>query len=722
MSLNAGQARPGCGCGGSGGCGCGSAAAAADLAATVYVRPRFFAGQLLTEDDLGLLTAYTAAKDRLHNRYLFGAGVVCGLWVTCDPCGGGTVTVQPGYALDCCGNDLVLACPATLDVNAMVRDLRAAQLGKDCGDPCADQGTQPGGRQGTAVTRHYCLYARYGEQDTDLVAPYATGEPCGQIACEPTRIREGISFVLKCPRDTAPPDDLWCRLQACLPTEEIIRRVTRLNAYSGQMTAAAGTAEHRPAFGPEDADELTKHRAGLAEAWKESGQVRSATEHVRKLAAALARHDLAKDRTEYVDISDARSELRDAAAALVGGDAAAAHDPVDRPAVDALLSQAARLADPSSTLPDTELAMLAQGRPLDDSLLGGLTSDAAAVHRWLLARLDSDPALADCELRLRVQAMSVTSSISEEASTLRSLARAGSELVELFARTVTDCICVALNPPCASCEDTDVLLACLEVRDCEVVRICNAARDYVLSGSALRYWLPTGLLHQGVEFLCCRAEHGRDIVKAESGRLTFAEPGFEAGEPEAAVLWDLLGLSEPVDLLQNAMQRVGAAGADPVVLRPPPAPPAASGAGAEAMAQQITALASRIIELTEQLTEIQAELGQTQANLGETQVNLSQPQANSRETQANLSAPGGGSSAKTSQATTSQANTRRRSSAAKRPGDAGKPAAGSRSGGQQTGSATGAADAHETADAGASPADSGAAAAGPDAPEASDGT
>ena len=34
-------------------------AAPADLTATAFVRPRFFAGQLLTEDDLGLLTTYT---------------------------------------------------------------------------------------------------------------------------------------------------------------------------------------------------------------------------------------------------------------------------------------------------------------------------------------------------------------------------------------------------------------------------------------------------------------------------------------------------------------------------------------------------------------------------------------------------------------------------------------------------------------------------------------
>ena len=190
---------------------------AANLAATAFVRPRFFAGQLLTEDDLTALTDYTTAKDRLHNRYLFGAGVVCGLWVSCDPCGGSTVTVQPGYALDCCGNDLILRCAATLDVNAMIRDLLATQLGKDCGDPCADQGTSSSGRQGSPVTRHYRLYARYGEQETDPVAPYATGDQCGPVACEPTRIREGISFVLKCPAKTPPPDDLPSRLRACQP-------------------------------------------------------------------------------------------------------------------------------------------------------------------------------------------------------------------------------------------------------------------------------------------------------------------------------------------------------------------------------------------------------------------------------------------------------------------------------------------------------------------------
>jgi hypothetical protein len=98
------------------------------------VRPRFFAGQLLTEDDLQLLSDYVGQKNRLHNRHLFGAGVVCGLEVTCDPCGDGRVIVQPGYALDCCGNDLTLSCPQVVDLNALVRKLRK----DDCVDPCPE--------------------------------------------------------------------------------------------------------------------------------------------------------------------------------------------------------------------------------------------------------------------------------------------------------------------------------------------------------------------------------------------------------------------------------------------------------------------------------------------------------------------------------------------------------------------------------------------------------
>jgi hypothetical protein len=173
-----------CGCGSSttaptSGCGCGGGCGCATCQGQVYERPQFFAGQLLTEDDLESLIDYVVAKNRLHNRYLFGDGVVCGLNVTCAPCESGHVTVNPGYALDCCGNDIVVSCPQDLDINQMVRQLMLKLRQADCGDPCAGSSSQKTGVANSPVNataaapnnpgrgRRYCLYIDYCEQQSD---------------------------------------------------------------------------------------------------------------------------------------------------------------------------------------------------------------------------------------------------------------------------------------------------------------------------------------------------------------------------------------------------------------------------------------------------------------------------------------------------------------------------------------------------------------------------
>src|SRR4029079_10537628 len=103
-------------------------------------RPRFFAGQLLTEDDLNRLDKYVVAKNRLHNRHLFGSGVVCGLEVVCatgDPAGSGTVSVKPGYALSPCGNDIVVCKPASVNVCDLINRCRTRRP-----DGCLDPGVR----------------------------------------------------------------------------------------------------------------------------------------------------------------------------------------------------------------------------------------------------------------------------------------------------------------------------------------------------------------------------------------------------------------------------------------------------------------------------------------------------------------------------------------------------------------------------------------------------
>src|ERR1700730_4809182 len=84
-------------------------------------RPRFFAGQLLSEEDLRALDHYIVEKNKLHNRYLHGWGVVCGLEVVCHECKG-WVIIKSGYALDPCGNDIIVCEDYCFDLCAKIRE------------------------------------------------------------------------------------------------------------------------------------------------------------------------------------------------------------------------------------------------------------------------------------------------------------------------------------------------------------------------------------------------------------------------------------------------------------------------------------------------------------------------------------------------------------------------------------------------------------------------
>lgn len=251
-------ASTGCGCGGGGGCGCGAAGTGQPLPvagncgggstgsceARGLARPRFFAGQLLTEDDLQALSDYVVQKNRLHNRHFLGDGVVCGLQVQCHACGGGKLVVQAGHALDCCGNDLVLECAVELDVNAMVRDLRRNQLGGyDCGDPCADKTPQdPKNPKNPKPQdlRHYALYMRYVEQASDPVTPYDSGDACGGSSCEATRLREGVRFELRCGIEASAPADMLRQVKNCLVG---LVRAEELTGALGRLSTGTGTPQ-----------------------------------------------------------------------------------------------------------------------------------------------------------------------------------------------------------------------------------------------------------------------------------------------------------------------------------------------------------------------------------------------------------------------------------------------------------------------------------------------
>ena len=80
-------------------------------------RPHFFAGQLLDAATLQAEQDYHREKLRRHNRVLHGFGIVSGLGVhvepTADP-GGGRIIVDPGYAIDGCGEEIAVCAGAAL--------------------------------------------------------------------------------------------------------------------------------------------------------------------------------------------------------------------------------------------------------------------------------------------------------------------------------------------------------------------------------------------------------------------------------------------------------------------------------------------------------------------------------------------------------------------------------------------------------------------------------
>jgi hypothetical protein len=84
-----------------------------------FERPRYFAGKVLTAEDLELEQRYHIERRWLLNRELRGPGVVSGLEVT--P-GEGFVTVEPGFALDSHGREILVAEPRQLAI-------------PDCGEP-----------------------------------------------------------------------------------------------------------------------------------------------------------------------------------------------------------------------------------------------------------------------------------------------------------------------------------------------------------------------------------------------------------------------------------------------------------------------------------------------------------------------------------------------------------------------------------------------------------
>ncbi|NUM68888.1 hypothetical protein HUU39_27080 [candidate division KSB1 bacterium] len=122
---------------------------------------------------------------------LHGWGIVCGLgleWEKDEK----WITVTPGMALDCHGNEIMVCDPVKLDLDALLCPPRPAAPSQD---PCQEV---------KAGSKTYYLTIGYEERMVDPVSVYAPGGGCDEKTCEHSRYQEGFCLQLESALPSSP--------------------------------------------------------------------------------------------------------------------------------------------------------------------------------------------------------------------------------------------------------------------------------------------------------------------------------------------------------------------------------------------------------------------------------------------------------------------------------------------------------------------------------------
>lgn len=496
-------------------------------------RPRFFAGQLLTEADLNSEQAYLLAKNRLHNKYLHGSGVVCGLEVVCHKCEG-WVRVKSGYALDPCGNDVVVCRDADLNVIEEIRKCIDARQRRDedcppwrdTRDTCIEDEV------------HWCIALEYVENETRGVMPLQekssgscgcggstskatksahgcgcqtkpASSPARPAACEATRVLEQY-------RLTVIPEPASCA--GARTREEILARL------SGSMAAFPTPGSIMAALLPAGLESNKLLQALVTTAPSESllGRVVAVTDSIEAFFAARFNTD--EKRTLVTNIATCLAGRREGTATGASGDVAgwtfinvsdtarwwsqgstSIPSPLTvelcckfRRAVRELYAQNPFNArcEPFDCPPCGE-------KPKDDTIGTQATgTDQTSVVADNLAMLAAQPILGGGGIATGPSTTNNDDRLTQLGASFCCLARA-------LADYVVDSVCAALIPPCPPepC-DNRLILACVTIKDGRIVHICNhSCRRYAGSFPALEYWtsaMPViPLVRRLLREICC---------------------------------------------------------------------------------------------------------------------------------------------------------------------------------------------------------------------------
>ncbi|MDL1973332.1 MAG: hypothetical protein LWX55_00805 [Deltaproteobacteria bacterium] len=150
-----------------------------------FKRARYFHGMLMTDRDFREEQIYHNEKRKMLNRMLHGWGVVCGLCLSGET-ESSTITVGPGMAIDCHGNEIVVPETYNLNISKDVCLSKARPKVPTTAEECAELEA--------AQEQENILYIgiKYKEVPTDPVPVYTPGGGCEEKVCDYSRTREGF--------------------------------------------------------------------------------------------------------------------------------------------------------------------------------------------------------------------------------------------------------------------------------------------------------------------------------------------------------------------------------------------------------------------------------------------------------------------------------------------------------------------------------------------------
>ncbi len=155
-----------------------------------FKRARYFHGMLMTDRDFREEQIYHNEKRKLLNRMLHGWGVVCGLGIKLES-EKSKITIEPGMALDCHGNEIVVCEPYEVDISSLpCQGKKTKQKQPTTPEDCEELEKTKG------QFKVFYIGIRYHEVPTDPVPVYAPGGGCEERVCEYSRVREGFCIEL----------------------------------------------------------------------------------------------------------------------------------------------------------------------------------------------------------------------------------------------------------------------------------------------------------------------------------------------------------------------------------------------------------------------------------------------------------------------------------------------------------------------------------------------